>query len=677
MTTVGTIELIARIDTSQYKRGASEIQKTNDNIESSSDSTSKKSSSSFSTLAKVGLGAVISAAVAAGAAIVSNIGSAVERIDTLNAFPKVLKTMGVSADEATKATNKIAKSLEGLPTSLQEGAKGVQSLVASGLNINRATDAYLAFNNALIAGNADAQDTQIVIDGLTRAISAGEVPASTLQAILSRMPTVMQALTKQTGKSQAELQKLYEKDPQKLIDDMIRLNKEGGGGLASLEKQARETSSGIGTSFDNMNNAITRGIGSIIKAIGSENISKLIVGIGEAFEGALDGVGKFIKDNKELVESFAVAIGIVGAAFIAASIGVGIFNAVLAVNPIVLIALAIAGLVTGLVLLEKNTQIFSKTWSKIQETIKPAIDFFTQDVWPILQQIGQLIGVVLKFAIEQLTQAWSSFMKTIEPFMPVLEFIGKVLLAVIVVAIGVVIASVLTLILVFAAFTAAILWVLNVIWQVGAGIVDFGSRVINYFIQAWEDAKRTVTEAWENIKRSITEGINRSVEFFRSLPKKILDALGNLGNLLFDAGKSILDGLARGIKSAADVPKKALEGVMDKLSDLLPHSPAKEGPFSGKGWTLYSGMSIVDALADGINKETTSAQNAMLATMNKVARTADYYTNYMSSKLQNDVKPISSETNSTAPQITQNFYPQNEIDMNIVNRKMTRELARS
>ena len=39
---------------------------------------------------------------------------------------------------------------------------------------------------------------------------------------------------------------------------------------------------------------------------------------------------------------------------------------------------------------------------------------------------------------------------------------------------------------------------------------------------------------------------------------------------------------------------------MEAISKLVPHSPAKEGPFSGHGWTLYSGQSIIDGLAEGM-----------------------------------------------------------------------------
>jgi hypothetical protein len=47
------------------------------------------------------------------------------------------------------------------------------------------------------------------------------------------------------------------------------------------------------------------------------------------------------------------------------------------------------------------------------------------------------------------------------------------------------------------------------------------------------------------------------------------------------------------------------------VRDLLPFSPAKTGPFSGKGYPLYSGMAISESLAEGITKSAPKLQSAM------------------------------------------------------------------
>jgi hypothetical protein len=46
--------------------------------------------------------------------------------------------------------------------------------------------------------------------------------------------------------------------------------------------------------------------------------------------------------------------------------------------------------------------------------------------------------------------------------------------------------------------------------------------------------------------------------------------------------------------------KSAVGGLVSSIADFFPRSPAKTGPFSGSGWTLYSGQAISNALAEGM-----------------------------------------------------------------------------
>jgi hypothetical protein len=70
--------------------------------------------------------------------------------------------------------------------------------------------------------------------------------------------------------------------------------------------------------------------------------------------------------------------------------------------------------------------------------------------------------------------------------------------------------------------------------------------------------------------------------------------------------QGLVDGIEDKIGSAVTAVSNALSGIRD----LFPNSPAKKGPFSGKGWVLYSGMSISDSFADGIVERAAEARKA-------------------------------------------------------------------
>lgn len=118
-------------------------------------------------------------------------------------------------------------------------------------------------------------------------------------------------------------------------------------------------------------------------------------------------------------------------------------------------------------------------------------------------------------------------------------------------------------------------------------------------------------EAGGRLKDAIARKIGEAVAKVRELPGKAVSALGNLGSRLFESGKALIRGFIDGIKNMAGRVGDAVSGVLSKARNLLPFSPAKEGPFSGKGWTLYSGQAISQALAAGIASGEGKVQHAV------------------------------------------------------------------
>lgn len=78
----------------------------------------KRISAGLGTILK---GAGVFAVVNRSIALMStNIGGAVSRFDKLNNFPKVMKSMGASTADSTKAMKKMSNAIDGLPTSLDD-----------------------------------------------------------------------------------------------------------------------------------------------------------------------------------------------------------------------------------------------------------------------------------------------------------------------------------------------------------------------------------------------------------------------------------------------------------------------------------------------------------------------------------------------------------------------------
>lgn len=126
------------------------------------------------------------------------------------------------------------------------------------------------------------------------------------------------------------------------------------------------------------------------------------------------------------------------------------------------------------------------------------------------------------------------------------------------------------------------------------------NAVVGFLKSGWNTARSVTSSAWSSIRNAVSSAVSGLLGFVRGIPGRIRSALGSLGSLLYNSGKSIIQGLINGITNMAGRVAGAVRGVLQRARNLLPFSPAKEGPFSGKGWTLYSGRAIGQALADGL-----------------------------------------------------------------------------
>jgi hypothetical protein len=68
----------------------------------------------------------------------------------------------------------------------------------------------------------------------------------------------------------------------------------------------------------------------------------------------------------------------------------------------------------------------------------------------------------------------------------------------------------------------------------------------------------------------------------------------------------------------AGAAEDAASSVLGKVKHYFPNSPAKKGPFSGSGWTHYSGRAVMRDWAGGMLAE----QDAVTAAVATVAGSA-------------------------------------------------------
>lgn len=121
------------------------------------------------------------------------------------------------------------------------------------------------------------------------------------------------------------------------------------------------------------------------------------------------------------------------------------------------------------------------------------------------------------------------------------------------------------------------------------------------------------------LKAAADKGVGPLIEFVKGIPGRIFDALGNVGSMLYESGRKIIQGLIDGLKSMADRLKNTGKDLLNGLRNLFPFSPAKEGPFSGKGWTKYSGEALMRDFAAGMNAGSDLSFDTALGALDNLA----------------------------------------------------------
>lgn len=281
-------------------------------------------------LAKGGIiGAAAAVTTKAMSVISGSIGNAVSRADQMNNFPKVMKNLGYSSEDAAASIKKISSALDGLPTTSSAMTGMVQQLAPLTSNLDQATNIALAFNNAMLAGGASTMEQENALTQYTQMLSAGKVDMQAWRSIQAAMPGQLNQVAEAMLGAGKNSNDLYEamKNGSISFDDfnkkVMELNQNGFGKYASFAQQAKDATQGIGTAMENVQNRVAKAVQKVIEAVGVENIAGAINGfssqfgkIGDAAAGMVTGVkgwfGKAAQAAQPLVSIWQSDFGQLG-----------------------------------------------------------------------------------------------------------------------------------------------------------------------------------------------------------------------------------------------------------------------------------------------------------------------------------------------------------------------------
>lgn len=188
----------------------------------------------------------------------SSFDGAINRFDTMQSYPKVMKSLGFEVERSQKSVAKLNQSVQGLPTSLADVVTTSKSLAAVTGNIDKATDTTIALNHAFLASGSSSEDASRGLQQYSQMLAKGTVDMQSWRTLQETMAPALTKVAKKLGIASGNTNELYEAlqngtiSFDQLNDAMIECDTETGG----FADTALEASKGVKTSMTNIKSAV-------------------------------------------------------------------------------------------------------------------------------------------------------------------------------------------------------------------------------------------------------------------------------------------------------------------------------------------------------------------------------------------------------------------------------------
>lgn len=560
--------------------------------------------------------------------ITNNVQGAITRIDTLTNATRNFQNMGVKTSVVNTQMNNLKNAINGLPTSLDSAVSGVQ-LLTSSLNGNmpQSVSVFKALNDGILGFGGTTEQVTNSITQLSQAFSNGKIDAETWNSLIdSGLGPTLNAMAKQMGITTGALKSGLSDGSisvSQFNDALVNLDKNGGGGIASLSKIVQDSTSGIGTSIANAKTAVTRGVADMITAI-NNGLKSLdittplgkITGIGsiisqlgtvveqtfraigqaipQAFSGLSGVISSLVGSGNQIQTLFATIL-----TTISGVLGTMDFSALTNLAQAILPALK-SGFQTFLGYVTPAIQPLLNAFVNLWNAIQPIVNVIASSLMPVFQILGAFLGGFVSGVMGALTTAFNVLAGVARVLTPVIQFVGSVIqaLAPIFVTVAGFIGQLMGQ---FAGFNGVLGVVGKVVSSVFSGIIGFGSRLFGSLSGVFNNIAngfRIMGSGLGSVGSGISNTFSSIIGFAGRMVSGIIGAVSGvagriashfsgvfgaisraIGNVT-DIGANIVNGIAQGIRGAWGAVTSAIGALTDmipkKIRSLLGiHSPSR------------------------------------------------------------------------------------------------------
>ena len=535
----------------------------------------------------------------------------------LNIEDATAKLKGLGHD--TKAVDQIMRdalaSVKGTAFGLDAAATSAASAVAAGIKPGKELERYLRLtaDAATIAGVSLEEMGSII----NKATAKGKVGMDDLNRLTERGIPILQMLAKEYGVSAEEMSKMVSNGEV----DAARFRKalEDNVGGAALE--SGNTTRGA---FANMRAALSR-LGLAFVGDGLSGAKTFFNEVTKILDGLTERIGPWVEKIQDKLKGTFKIEGM-GDTFLGAldnflknfdSTPLGLLLG--ALKPLIPVIREIG---------EKVGPVLAETLGEIWDAVEPLVPLITDSLvdafvqlappladllialLPLIPPLVQLAGELIPLLTEVIGWATPHIADMVEGIADVVEMFGDL-------------QSVLEGDKSLEDFGRQMTEARGPVGDMSRALLDLfitASTKISEFVGFWRGKWIEVTTAfdragallksaaktlWMMLPEEFRTGVEKAVNWVKTLPDKAKNALANAGERLVSSGKALIRGFIKGIKDMFPALGSTIDGLMSFAKGFFPHSPAKWGPFSGAGWTQLgeSGSAVMDEFMSGLDRD--------------------------------------------------------------------------
>lgn len=319
--TIDELQVLVTANSTQFQKEMGEVQRELKKLTKQAEDTGDRIPKSFTKAGAgaVALGNIITKVVTSAFRALSNsMGGAIDRLDTIKNYPRVMSALGFSTEDAERSVKILSDRLLGLPTSLNEMVNATQQLATVSPTLASATERALALNNAFLAGGQGAEASRRGLVQFNQMLATGKADMQSWKILMEVMPGQLKQLSQSllgasaNGITLQDAIQNGEVSMQQLADEVVKLNKKGIDGFGSFEQQARNATGGIGTSITNVKIAIQRGLADVMDAIGQANIAGFFNAVSNAIGAVIPYIVAFTQVAMQAVSWLGALFGFGG-----------------------------------------------------------------------------------------------------------------------------------------------------------------------------------------------------------------------------------------------------------------------------------------------------------------------------------------------------------------------------